>query len=83
MTFGAFMAVYRSAFSRYIYYFLSSGFFREIFQTDGISTQINKLTQAMIKNALIPLPPLAEQQRIVMAIEVAFEQLDIIAANLK
>ena len=31
---------------------------------------------------LIPLPPLAEQQRIVTAIETAFEQLDIIIENL-
>jgi restriction endonuclease S subunit len=36
----------------------------------------------MIKSTLIPLPPPAEQQRIVTAIEAAFEQLDGIIENL-
>jgi restriction endonuclease S subunit len=33
----------------------------------------------MIKETIIPLPPIAEQRRIVAAIEAAFEQLDTIA----
>ena len=76
LTFGAFMAVYRSICNHYVYYFLNTDAFRSIFQSKGISTQINQLTQAMIKQTLLPLPPLAEQQRIVTAIEAAFEQLD-------
>ena len=82
MTFGAFMAVYRSECSHFIYHFMNSHFFRRIFESEGISTQINQLTQAMIKETVIPLPPIAEQRRIVIAIEAAFEQLDSIAAIL-
>ena len=74
-SFGAFMAVYRSKFFQYVYYFLNSEFFRNTFSNDD-SKQINQLTQDMIKNTTIPLPPLAEQKRIVKAIEEAFTQLD-------
>ena len=38
--------------------------------------QINQLTQAMIKETPIPLPPLAEQHRIVARIESLFNKLD-------
>ena len=42
-SFGAFMAVYRSRFFRYVYYFLNSEFFRNTFSNDD-SKQINQLT---------------------------------------
>ena len=74
-SFGAFMAVYRSRCFRYVYYFLNSEFFKNTFSNDD-SKQINQLTQDMIKNTAIPLPPLAEQKRIVKAIETIFAKLD-------
>ena len=74
-SFGAFMAVYRSEFYKYIYYFLNSQIFRDTFMNDD-TKQINQLTQDMIKNTVLALPPLKEQKRIVDAIETAFEQLD-------
>jgi len=74
-SFGAFMAVYRSAFFEYVYYFLNSEIFRSNFNNDD-TKQINQLTQDMIKNTVVPLPPFAEQKRIVNAIETAFAQLD-------
>ena len=80
-SFGAFMAVYRSRFFKYVYYFLNSEFFRNTFSNDD-SKQINQLTQDMIKNTTIPLPPFAEQKRIVTAIETAFAQLDEIANSI-
>ena len=80
-SFGAFMAVYRSRFFKYVYYFLNSEFFRNTFSNDD-SKQINQLTQDMIKNTTIPLPPFAEQKRIVDAIETAFAQLDEIANSI-
>ena len=82
LTFGAFMAVYRSECNQYIYHFLNSNFFRQIFESEGISTQINQLTQAMIKETIIPLPPIEEQRRIVAAVEVAFGELDNIMSTL-
>ena len=62
-SFGAFMAIFRSTCYKYIYYFFNTSFFRSIFENDD-TKQINQLTQAMLKNTLIPLPPFAEQQRI-------------------
>ena len=67
-SFGAFMAIYRTAFYRYVFYFLQTSVFREIFY-DSNSTAINQLTQAMIKNARIPLPPIEEQNRITMCLK--------------
>ena len=46
------------------------------------STQICQLTQNMLKNALIPFPPLAEQKRIVDKIEEIFKSLDEISLHL-
>ncbi len=67
-SFGAFMAILRSECYQYVYHFLNTSFFRLTFDNDD-SKQINQLTQAMLKDALIPLPPFAEQQRIVGKLE--------------
>ena len=64
-SFGAFMAIFRSSCYQYVYHFLNTAFFRLTFDNDD-SKQINQLTQAMLRDALIPLPPFAEQQRIVL-----------------
>ena len=74
-SFGAFMAVYRSSYNRYIYYFLFTDIFRNILASDD-SKQINQLTQDMIKNTLLPLPPLNEQNRIVKSLNDAFTVVD-------
>ena len=74
-SFGAFMAVYRSDYNRYIYYFLCTDIFRNTFASDD-SKQINQLTQDMIKNTLLPLPPLNEQNRIVKSLNNAFIVVD-------
>ena len=80
-SFGAFMAIYITQLYNYVLYFLQTTLFRDVFY-DSNSTTINQLTQAMIKSARIPLPPLAEQTRIVRAIETAFTQLDEIANSI-
>lgn len=68
MSFGAFMAKFCSPINPYVIYFLQSPIFRE--QLDGVKTEtINQITQDMLKNQLIPLPPLEEQHRIVAKIE--------------
>ena len=64
MTFGAFMAICKSKFSKYIFIFLqSSYFFTQLNKTSGTTT-INQLTQKAFNSFLIPLPPFKEQQRI-------------------
>lgn len=63
-SFGAFMANYRSRFNQYIYYYMRSNFFRSLLGESGTTT-INQITQRMLKEFPLPLPPLGEQERIV------------------
>lgn len=64
MTFGAFMAIYKSPINEYIKIYLDSPLFKKTL--DAVNTvTINQITQKNLNNAIIPLPPLAEQKRIV------------------
>ena len=63
-SFGAFMAVFRSICNQYVYYYFNTSLFRSSFSNDD-SKQINQVTQAILHDTLIPLPPFAEQTRIV------------------
>lgn len=67
-SFGAFMAVLRTSCYKYVYYYLHTQAFRRYFSNDD-TKQINQVTQNILKNAFIPLPPLNEQKRIVERIE--------------
>ena len=81
-SFGAFMAIYRTPYYRYVYRFLNSDFFREVF-ADGNSTAINQLTQDMIKKARIPFPPLMEQIRIADVVDKYLALIDEITEQSK
>ena len=63
-SFGAFMAIYRTNYNKYVMHYLRTSLFRSVFN-DGNSTAINQLTQDMLKKALIPFPPILEQEKIV------------------
>jgi type I restriction enzyme S subunit len=68
MVFGAFMAIYKSQLNEYIELFLNSPLFRKFL--DGVeTTTINQITQNNLKTTLLPLPPRAEQQRIVAKVD--------------
>ena len=81
-SFGAFMAVCRSIFNPWIYFVFNSNYFNQ-YLNDSNSTAIYQVTQKMLLSFLIPLPPLAEQQRIVTKIEELFTQLDNIENSLQ
>ena len=59
---------------KYIYYYLQSPSFFEMFNQNKTGI-IGGVSIAKVKEILIPLPPIKEQQRIVAQIEKLFEQL--------
>ena len=68
MAFGAFMTIFRSNINNYIEVFLNSPIFRA--RLEGVATTtINQITQSNLRNTMCPLPPLAEQQRIVAKVD--------------
>lgn len=72
MTFGAFMAICKTPIYKFVYVFLQSSlFFNQLNDVSGTTT-INQLTQNNFNNFIIPIPPLAEQKRIVERIEQIF-----------
>ncbi len=82
MTFGAFMAVYRSCCNKYIHKFINSSLFRQ--QLDGANTTtINQITQNMLKNIIFPLPPLNEQKRIVEKVDQLIALCDELEKNIE
>lgn len=82
MTFGAFMAIYRSDYNEYVQRFLCSPFFRTLLDESGTTT-INQITQNMLKNFIIPFPPILEQQRIVKKIESLLAVIDKLEKEMK
>ena len=76
MSFGAFMAIFRSVCNQYIIHVINSAYFRNSLLGDTGTTTINQITQDILKNSLVPLPPLAEQKRIVAKIEELLPLID-------
>lgn len=68
MVFGAFMAIFRSKYNKYLFHFISSPYFRSFLDSVNTTT-INQITQKNLLSILCPLPPLSEQKRIVTRIE--------------
>jgi type I restriction enzyme S subunit len=67
-------------YNRFIFYFLFLTM--QTLKNSGRGTTISGITKKQLMDICFLVPPLAEQHRIVTAIETAFEQLDRIAATL-
>jgi len=76
-SFGAFMAVFRSICNQYVYHYFNTSLFRSSFDNDD-SKQINQVTQAILRDTLIPLPPFTEQTRIVTKLHELLSLVDFI-----
>ena len=81
MSFGAFMAIFRTICYKYTYYYFLSAQFRSNFENEN-NKQINQVTQDILKNSLIPIPPLQEQYKICETIEKYFDLLNSIENNI-
>ncbi|HFU4463887.1 TPA: restriction endonuclease subunit S [Streptococcus suis] len=81
-SFGAFMSVIRpiSVFPTFMHYFFQSSHFRSQLD-EANTTTIFQVTQKMLKDTLLPLPPIAEQKRIVAQIERALEKVEVYAES--
>ena len=75
VAFGAFMAVLRTPFYKYVFYYLLTDAFRRYFHSDD-SKQINQVTQSILKEAVIPLPPIKEQERIVAKLDEVLKEIE-------
>ena len=65
MSFGAFMAIIKSPCNEFLYHYLSSPYFKKQMALDSSTVTVNQITQDMLFNACVPIPPIEEQQRIV------------------
>ncbi len=76
MSFGAFMAIIRSRCNKYLYYFFNSQLFKKQMNPNSSTETINQITQDMLFNCIIPLPPIEEQERIVKKLEQILPLID-------
>jgi len=64
--------------SKYLYYFIKSIDWQE----KNTGTTLPSLTQQVVKDVEIPLPPLSEQSRIVSRLDAAFGEIDAVKEKL-
>ena len=84
MTFGGFILTIRAknADSKYLFYFLRNEFLSGRFMKEATqTTNIANINTAKLSRYAFPLPPLAEQERIVERIEGLFTKLDAAREN--
>ena len=79
MSFGAFMAIIKSPCSEFLYHYLSSPYFKKQMSLDSSTVTVNQITQDMLFNACVPLPPIEEQQRIVEKLNTILPIIDSMA----
>ena len=75
------MAIFRSEVNKYLYVFISSPLFRSVIDEVNTTT-INQITQNNLRSTLAPIPPLAEQHRIVARVDALMALCDQLEAGL-
>ena len=73
-----FADIINSLLKEFLYYTLSSQYIYNSFSLVAAGSTVKNLKADTVKQVLFPLPPLAEQKRIVVKIEELFAQLDFI-----
>lgn len=85
ISFGAFLMNIR-AFEpinkRYFSYYFQTNYYREAIRNLAGGVNINNIRKEYIENLYFPLPPLAEQNRIVAKLDALFAQLEIIKTSM-
>jgi type I restriction enzyme S subunit len=67
----------------YLYYFLGSAAAYKQFDGLAAGSTVRNLNTELVKRVVLPLPPLAEQQRIVTVLDEAFAGLATVTANVE
>lgn len=85
ISFGAFLMLIR-AFEpidkRYFSYYFQTNYYREAIRNLAGGVNINNIRKEYIENLYFPLPPLAEQNRIVAKLDTLFAQLETIKTSM-
>ena len=68
----------------YVKYYFSSSSFRKLLcsQVSGVGGSLTRAQPAIVKQYLVPIPPIEEQKRIVFKIEELFDYLNLIQISL-
>lgn len=81
MAFGAFMAIFGSSINQYLLLFIHSPLFQKMI--DEVNTvTINQITQSNLRSTIFPLPPFAEQHRIVAKVVELMALCDTLKAHI-
>jgi type I restriction enzyme S subunit len=75
------MAIFRSEVNQYLYHFIRSPLFRQMIDEVNTTT-INQITQNNLCSTLAPIPPLAEQGRIVAKVDELMALVDLLETQL-
>ncbi|PRZ22822.1 restriction endonuclease subunit S [Flavobacterium granuli] len=85
ISFGAFLMnirAFETIDKRYFSYYFQTNYYREAIRNLAGGVNINNIRKEYIENLYFPLPPLAEQNRIVVKLDRLFAQLETIKSSM-
>ena len=65
----------------YCYYFLISDYFKKYAEENATGSTIKNVSLQTMRSLLLPLPPLEQQERIIVEIEKSFKEIDFLEQN--